>query len=221
MIVLAIDTALGACSAAVADGERTLASRSEPMTRGHQERLAPLVAEVMAQAGLGFDRLERVAVTRGPGSFTGLRVGLAFARTLALARGIPCVGAGTLEALAAETAGVALAAVPAPQGRLYAQRLEDGRPAGEPALLALDAVDLAGVRTLVGPGADALRAHAPWEAVDARAWPDPAALARWGARAPAPDAPPDPLYLRAPDARTLAERGLPQRRLPQREVDPA
>ena len=211
MIVLALDTALGACSAAVVDGARTLAAASEPMTRGHQERLAPLIAELMAQAGLGFDRLDRVAVTRGPGSFTGLRVGLAFARTLALARGIPCVGAGTLEALAAETAGPVLAAAPAPQDRLYVQSFEGGRPAGEAALAAPESVDLAGVRLIVGPGAGALRAHAPWIAADDRAWADPAVLARWGARAPEPTGPPDPLYLRPPDARTLAERGLPVR----------
>ena len=208
MIVLALDTALGACSAAVVDGARILAARSEPMTRGHQERLAPLVAEVMAEACLGFDRLERVAVTRGPGSFTGLRVGLAFARTLALARGVGCVGAGTLEALAAETGGPALAAVPAPQDRVYAQRFTDGWADGEPELLTVEAVDLSGVRTLVGPAAERLRGHAPWLAVDTRGWPDPAALARWAARQPAPEVPPDPLYLRAPDARTLAERGL-------------
>lgn len=211
MIVLALDTALGACSAAVVDDGRTLAARSEPMTRGHQERLAPLVAEVVAEAAVGFDRLDRVAVTRGPGSFTGLRVGLAFARSLALARGLPCVGAGTLEALAVETGGAVLAAISAPQGRLYVQRFEAGAPAAEAVLVQPAAVDLAGVRLVVGPGAELLRGHAPWLAADERAWPDPAALARWGARAPEPAGPPDPLYLRPPDARTLAERGLPVR----------
>ena len=209
MIVLAMDTALGACSAAVVRDDDVLAARSEPMTRGHQERLAALVAEVMAEADLGFDRLDRVAVTRGPGSFTGLRVGLAFARTLALARGVPCVGAGALEALAAETEGPVLAAIPAPQDRLYVQRFEDGRPSAPPGLVAAEAVDLAGVRLITGPGAGALRVLAPWIALDDRAWPDPAALARWGARAPEPAGPPAPLYLRPPDARTLAERGLP------------
>ncbi len=209
--MLALDTALGACSAAVVDGGRTLAARSEPMTRGHQERLAPLVAEVMAEAQLGFDRLDRVAVTRGPGSFTGLRVGLAFARTLALARGIGCVGAGTLEALALESDGPVLAAIPAPQDRLYVQRFTDGRADAPAGLVAAGAADLAGVRTVVGPAAERLRAHAPWLAADERAWPDPAALARWAAAAPEPTGPPDPLYLREPDARTLVERGLAPR----------
>ena len=79
MIVLALDTAQGACSAAVLDGERVLAAGSEPMTRGHQERLAPMVQALMVQAGIAFPALERIAVTVGPGSFTGLRVGIATA----------------------------------------------------------------------------------------------------------------------------------------------
>lgn len=211
MIVLALDTALGACSAAVVDADRTAAVRSEPMTRGHQERLAPLVAEVMAEAGLGFGRLDRVAVTRGPGSFTGLRVGLAFARTLALALDVPCLGAGTLEALALGTEGRAAAVVPAPQERLYVQRFQDGRPIAPPELAALEAVDLAGVRLIVGPGAERLHALASWIAVELRPWPDPVALARWALAAPEPAGPPDPLYLRPPDARTLVERGLAER----------
>ncbi|MGQ4828597.1 tRNA (adenosine(37)-N6)-threonylcarbamoyltransferase complex dimerization subunit type 1 TsaB, partial [Enterococcus faecalis] len=74
MLVLALDTSLEACVAAVlADGE-VLAARSEPMARGHQERLALLVKEVMSEAGVGFADLDRIGVTRGPGSFTGLRV---------------------------------------------------------------------------------------------------------------------------------------------------
>ncbi|MDP3173606.1 MAG: tRNA (adenosine(37)-N6)-threonylcarbamoyltransferase complex dimerization subunit type 1 TsaB, partial [Phenylobacterium sp.] len=84
-MVLGLDTCLDACSVAVRDGARILAASSEAMARGHQERLAPLAAEVMAAAGLRFDQLGRVGVTVGPGSFTGLRVGLAFAKGLAAA----------------------------------------------------------------------------------------------------------------------------------------
>ena len=92
MIVLALDTAQNACSVAVLDGDRVLASATEPMQRGHQERLAPMVAEVMADAGVAFDQLDRIGVTAGPGSFTGLRVGLAFAKAMSLALDIPCIG---------------------------------------------------------------------------------------------------------------------------------
>eukprot|EP01041_Mallomonas_annulata_P027117 gene27117-48637_t len=83
MMVLGLDTCLNACSVAVLDGETVLAYASETMARGHQERLAPMAMAVMADAGLTFDRLERIGATVGPGSFTGLRVGVAFAKGLA------------------------------------------------------------------------------------------------------------------------------------------
>ena len=74
MRVLAIDTALEACAAAVLDTERgTLASESLPMLRGHAEALMPLIGRVMKQAETAFSALDRIAVTTGPGSFTGLR----------------------------------------------------------------------------------------------------------------------------------------------------
>jgi tRNA threonylcarbamoyladenosine biosynthesis protein TsaB len=79
MIVLAIDTCLAACQAALTDAGRTIAAAREPMSRGHQERLAPMVRDLMATAGAPFSAVERIGVTVGPGSFTGLRVGLAFA----------------------------------------------------------------------------------------------------------------------------------------------
>src|SRR5690606_31806688 len=103
--VLSLDTALGACSAAVvacsADDTRVLARAFELRARGHAEALAPMIADVMAAAGLDFGDLDRLAVTVGPGSFTGLRVGIATARGLALATGLPVVGITTLEAIAA------------------------------------------------------------------------------------------------------------------------
>src|SRR5215204_4969488 len=106
MIVLGLDTCLTACSVAVIDGGRVLAHRSEVMARGHQERLAPMAEAVMREAGLSFDRLERVGVTVGPGSFTGLRVGVAFAKGLASALAIPAEGVGTQEELAAQGEGL-------------------------------------------------------------------------------------------------------------------
>src|SRR5438309_424265 len=103
MRVLAIDTALEACSAAVLDTERggILASESIPMLRGHAEALLPLVSRVMSEAGLEFGALDRIAVTVGPGSFTGLRVGVSAARGIAVAAGKPAIGLSTLSALAA------------------------------------------------------------------------------------------------------------------------
>ena len=142
MIVLALDTALEACSVAVLEGERPLAVRSEAMARGHQERLAPMVAEAMDEAALAFDRLERIAVTVGPGSFTGLRVGLAFAKAMALALGIPCIGVGTLEALVASAPGegdapLAAAVLDARRGAVYLQAFRYGEPVEAPANLSI------------------------------------------------------------------------------------
>lgn len=208
-MILAIDTCLGACSAAVTDGARVLAAAAEPMERGHQERLAPLVAEVMDAARTAFVDIERVAVTTGPGSFTGLRVGLAFAKGLALALGRPVVGVGTLHALAAsesETGRVA-AVVDARREQVYLQPFRDGAALAEAeALTAADAAArLAGLGEgwrLVGSGAPLLAPLLAGSEVDARLAPDPAVIARIGAAAPL--APAYPVYLRAPDAKLPA-----------------
>ena len=77
------------------------AARFEPMARGQPERLVPMIEEVMAEAGLAYDALDAIAVTRGPGGFTGVRIGLATARGLALASGRPVIGLTSFEAVAA------------------------------------------------------------------------------------------------------------------------
>ena len=212
MIVLALDTALNATSVAILDGERLLARRSEPMERGHQERVAGIVRDAMAEAGIAFDRLDRIGVTVGPGSFTGLRVGLAFAKGLALALDIPCLGVGTLEALAAsvDTPGLVGAVVDARRGQLYVQVFKNGAPIAPPQALAAAEAQarldrLASPVTLVGSGA-ALLTIGNEVTVDDRRFADPVALARITLRAAEPIARPEPLYLRAPDARTIAER---------------
>jgi tRNA threonylcarbamoyladenosine biosynthesis protein TsaB len=210
VIVLGVDTCLSACSVALIDGERVLAARSELMARGHQERLAPLVAEVMAEAGIGFERLERIGVTVGPGSFTGLRVGLAFAKGLALALGIPCVGVGTLEALAASpsptgnTSREMAAAVDAKRGQVWVQAFGGGQALSEPAALAVEeavaALGPLALGLLVGSGAPMLaKAGVAGEVVELEA-PNPATVALLAAAVTDPR-PPRPLYLRAPDAR--------------------
>src|SRR5712671_5273176 len=103
MLILAIDTALDACAAGVLDTDsgRMIAQESLAMKRGHAEALMPLIARVMKQAGIAFTSLDRVAATTGPGSFTGLRVGLSAARGIALAADKPVVGLTTLTAYAA------------------------------------------------------------------------------------------------------------------------
>ncbi|MAK83365.1 tRNA (adenosine(37)-N6)-threonylcarbamoyltransferase complex dimerization subunit type 1 TsaB [Phenylobacterium sp.] len=207
-MVLALDTCLDACSLAVLDGGAVRAQASHPMGRGHQEAIAPLAQTVMAQAGLAFSELERIGVTIGPGSFTGLRVGLAFAKGLGAALSIPVVGIGTLAALA-EPLGEELtfAAIDARRGQIYLQAFAAGR-----ALMAPDALDLATAAArvaelsggrqavLVGSGAPLLADLMPGaRQIDVPAC-DPAAVARLAAAQINPPSP-RPLYLRAPDAR--------------------
>ena len=203
MIVLAIDTCLFACSVAVVDGEQVLARRVEPMSRGHQERLAPLVQEAMAEAGLGFDKLERIGVTVGPGSFTGLRVGLAFAKGLASALSIPAVGIGTLEALADTESGNVVAVLDAKRGQVYLQAFSDGAPVSAPDALPIETAAARVAEfapdTLIGTGAALLAGVRPGVRVIEADITDPVAVARLAAlRSPVP---PRPLYLRAPDAK--------------------
>jgi len=206
-MILAIDTCLGASSIAILDGDRVLASRSEPMTRGHQERIGVLAREVALEAGVQFSDLTRIGVTVGPGSFTGLRVGLAFAKGLATALSIPCVGVSTLEALAFGTPGFVAAVLDARMSQVYLQIFDGGV-----ALMAPDALDqgFAAARlaelhggqavTLIGSGAPLLAETFPKATILTPVSPDPVAVARLAAARPAPAHSPRPLYLRAPYA---------------------
>jgi tRNA threonylcarbamoyladenosine biosynthesis protein TsaB len=189
-LVVAIDTSLDACSVALARGDEILATRSETMQRGQAERLAPMVGEAVAAAGVVFAEIDRIAVTTGPGSFTGVRVGLSFARALALALNKPCIGVNTLEALALADGedGLRAALIETP-GACYAALYEDGSP-------------------LLSPGAGERNEHANAlrGASDGRAYAivgpgivvDAAALARRARRLDPEQYEPKPSYLRAP-----------------------
>jgi tRNA threonylcarbamoyladenosine biosynthesis protein TsaB len=128
MLLLALDTAGPNCAVAVAragvDGPDILARASERLGRGHAERLKPMVDAALAAAKAGYADLDRIAVTTGPGSFTGVRVGIAFARGLALALDIPAIGVGSLDALARPLArageGTVAAVLDAKRGEVYA-----------------------------------------------------------------------------------------------------
>jgi tRNA threonylcarbamoyladenosine biosynthesis protein TsaB len=227
MRVLAIDTALAACSAAVLDTVYggIIAGDSLPMIRGHAEALLPLLQRVMDEAHLVYADIDRVAVTTGPGSFTGLRVGIAAARGLALAASKPIVGLSTLSAyaaahMAADDRFPVVAAIDARHGHVYIQVFSPGgRTLAAPRLAPLREAALAAGETasrIVGSAAAAVAAamsaaDAPPVAVDASAAPDIAWVARMGAVLPEGQAPPKPQYLRAPDAQPQHAAQLPRR----------
>jgi tRNA threonylcarbamoyladenosine biosynthesis protein TsaB len=216
MRVLAIDTALEACSAAVLDtgAGAVVAHESLPMQRGHAEALMPLIARLMALAGGTFAELDRIAVTTGPGSFTGLRVGIAAARGLALAAGKPTIGITTLAAyaapfIAADDTVPVVSVIDARHEHVYCQVFgPGGRTLVSPRILPLrEALRLAatGAPRIVGTAANVLAANWPHgerapRAVDQRPAPDIDWVARLGALAADTTAPVKPLYLRTPDA---------------------
>ncbi len=100
-LILALDTAMGGCAVGIYDPQtqKTLSSLQEPMVTGQAERLVPMIEQVLENSGADYQDLAAVAVTRGPGAFTGLRIGLATAKGLSLALDIPAVGVETFEAL--------------------------------------------------------------------------------------------------------------------------
>jgi tRNA threonylcarbamoyladenosine biosynthesis protein TsaB len=219
MLVLAIDTALDACAAALldTDANRLIAQETLPMTRGHAEALMPLLARVMKAGGLPFSALDRIAVTTGPGSFTGLRVGLSAARGLALAANKPVVGVTTLSAYAAAPvsdngSSPVLSAIDARHGQVYFQLVSGSggtlvRPRIAPIEEALDAARF-GAPRLVGNAAQLLAGRWPVDAppVEVRQQPAPdIAWVAWLGAAVSPNtAPARPYYLRAPDAKPQA-----------------
>ncbi|KQW86412.1 tRNA (adenosine(37)-N6)-threonylcarbamoyltransferase complex dimerization subunit type 1 TsaB [Brevundimonas sp. Root1279] len=213
MRVLVIDTALNLCTVGVVevvDGAvRPLGLRSLEMAKGHQERLAGLARDAVGETDGGFGAIDRIGVTVGPGSFTGLRVGLAFAHGLGAALDRPVVGLSTLDALAASADGAATdsvgALIDARRGQVYARFWSDGVPTGPAEALALEAAAarveaLAPGARLIGSGAALVAANRPdIETIEA-VGPAPEALARLTAAADLAAGPAQPLYLRAPDA---------------------
>ena len=218
MKILAVDTALGACSVAILSNDKVLAHRFAAMERGHAEALAPMADEAIKESGIAFVDLDRLGVTTGPGTFTGQRVGLAFMRGLRIALKRPLVGVTSLAAMAhqamEETHKKRAAAVhDARRSEVYFELAPAVGPDRGPEILTFgNAVarirNVPGGLALCGTAAPRLiaalqRADLALSKVTA---PDAIWVARLCAEAPLSEAPPKPLYLREPDAKLPGER---------------
>ena len=216
MKVLAFDTATAACSAAVWQDGATLAVRRRDMARGQSEALLPMIRDVLAEAGVAVTDLDLLAVTVGPGSFTGIRIGIAAARGLALATGLRCVGITTLEAMAAavgdderSTADIVVAAIDSKRGDVFVQAFDRAlHPLEAPSAANPDRAAARlppGRLILAGDGAGPLVAALATLGRQANlsrssGSADPAVVAALAAGRVATDVPsPSPLYLRPAD----------------------
>jgi tRNA threonylcarbamoyl adenosine modification protein YeaZ/ribosomal-protein-alanine acetyltransferase len=190
-MLLVIDTCLNACSAALYD-EATcsiMASGYEEMERGHAEALGPMVERLFVDANVNPDQLTRIAVTYGPGTFTGLRIGLSFAKGMALALTIPLVGLNSLKATAQHMADKVIIAHKAGGTGLFYWTSPDG-----PALGSADEVRASAQkldRTIVGSGIEGTKTL----------WPDAKVFAAFAASLAVTGESIEPLYLRPPDAK--------------------
>jgi tRNA threonylcarbamoyladenosine biosynthesis protein TsaB len=213
--ILAFDASAAACSVAIRANGDSVAWRDAPMARGHAETLMPLVMATMAEAGLAFDALARIAVGVGPGSFTGIRIALAAARGIGLAASRPVVGIDSFSAMAAAIGPSTLAGrsllviVDSKRVELFGQYFDaDHCPLGDPLMLPPAGIlqhRPAGALLIAGdaagqfpPGLDISRAKAAGRP-DAR---DIARLAEQGRVLLEPR----PLYLRAADVTLPAAR---------------
>lgn len=219
--ILAVDTALSACSVAILTETRTI-TRFQPMQRGHAEALMPMLQAAMEEAGLAYPDIGRFAVTVGPGTFTGVRVGVAAIRGLAVATGRPAIGVTTLQAFAETarggTGGPVLVALDARREEVYAQSFLGRAPLSEARAIAipdlLDGLE-ARVGVVCGSAAQAVQALAAARGqtltvLDMPAAPDPVAIAELARDCPA-DTRPEPLYLRPADAKPQAGKRIARR----------
>ena len=224
MILLAIDCAASLCAASVydVDGGRELGRSVRDLGKGHAEHLMAVIDEALAQAGKSYADLGRIAVSTGPGSFTGVRVGVSAARGFSLALKIPAVGVTTLEVLAQETRDAlgprpVFAALDAGRAEIHAALYdESGTVLREPAVLTLEeaaTIAASGAVALAGTAArlvaDAVVVDKVFQFGPMLATADIGTYARLAA-GKEPGERPKPVYLRAPDAKPQAGFVLPR-----------
>lgn len=219
MTLLAIDTSASLCAAALFDGTRELGREVIDIGKGHAERLMGVIEAALSQAGKSYADLTRIGVAIGPGSFTGIRVGVATARGLALGSGAPAIGVSNLEAVAAAAAPAfpgrpVMAAFTATPGFIHAAIYEpSGNVVYSPATMLTDAALALALRhdaVVAGTAAASLAALDPrMPAASAAATADIAVYARLATLKPAGERP-KPLYMREPDAKPQAGFVLPR-----------
>ncbi|MBE0578039.1 tRNA (adenosine(37)-N6)-threonylcarbamoyltransferase complex dimerization subunit type 1 TsaB [Devosia sp.] len=186
-ITLAIDTAAPRLQLGLLLGDGRTDVSVDDIATGHAELIFGRIAELLERNGLGYADLQRVVTTTGPGSFTGLRIGLSAARGIGLARGIPVVGVSSLVALSLSATGPATVLLDARRGEAYFQTfVGPGQPTMDGDLL---------------PMAIAQAAIVPGTALISSPFVDIAALARHGATLDPTGHPPEPNYIRDADAK--------------------
>lgn len=204
MITLGLDTTGAWCTAALVTPSHIISQKSERIGRGHAERLAPMVEDVLQDAKVSPAQINRIAVCTGPGSFTGLRVALAFARAMALPRKVPVIGLSALRVLAVQTSpdnsSRIISAINAKRGEICWAAYENGQEISAPITQDIETakshIMRHGFDKIVGDGAELMdfpsagQNHVSgsvlaWLSMDC----NPA------------DFPPAPLYMRGPDAK--------------------
>ena len=221
VLILALDTSTAACSAALRQNGSTVSKSIDYIERGHAEVLIPMIEKMMKKTGHDPKAIELIAVTIGPGAFTGLRVGLATARGISLATGAPCIGLTSTETLAAalvkdELNESILAVITSKRTDIYSQAFKANNvPISEPSALALEKLSdyykayccTDNYFTLVGDAQGIVAPHlieAGWKVKKSSIIsPDAETLAGLAEARWKPDTcylPPTPLYLRPADA---------------------
>jgi tRNA threonylcarbamoyl adenosine modification protein YeaZ len=201
MIVLGLDTTGSDCSACIIRGDEVLAHVSEAIGRGHAERLAPMVMEIMTAAAIAPEQIDRVVVCTGPGSFTGLRVALSYAKGFALPRRKPVLGIDALHVKAnhiLQTQNDKLVTVfrDVKRGQVFAAQYSHGAPIEPPKAMTFE--DAKALANLLQTGLYEA------ERCDVRV------LAQMAINAEPSDYPAEPLYARAPDAKLPGGKSLPR-----------
>jgi tRNA threonylcarbamoyladenosine biosynthesis protein TsaB len=215
MNILAIETATGPCSVAIVSDRGVVASVSEMRPMMQARRTVPMMEEAMQEAKIGYGDLSHVVVSAGPGSFTGIRTGLAVARALGMGSGVACAGISTLSVLAYAAAKEArdrplACLLNAGRGEVYAQLFDAAEitlPRGEPMVAGAEALRAALPRNCLIAGyvpaamAEALKDFSR----SAVTGPDAVSLgllaAQMAAEGKLPAEPPVPFYIRPPDAK--------------------